>query len=593
MFLQKRFKLNCLLILTLLTTSSFLDAVEIERPLLHEAFISKESGIILLTAAPQQPPKDLKERIPPQTIANTEWIHGYWDWNEEIQDFQWVAGVWRNPPPGHQWVDGYWEQVKEGWIRIPGFWITERPSKEGIITRVPPDPIDEEVENPPAANYFWAPGYWEFSDLTDQFIWVSGLWQRADPRWIWVPPHYIWNPSGYIFIPGYWDWPLGQRGEVFSNLSIDNRGNGEVLYTPSDPIDSQEIIKILFFYNPDYPCFFQYCWEFYPDFWNNWCCTPPWWYWSTWWGINTCDSWDLWWWYCHPEFPHPWWMSTDIAAIMTPPSQWLLNQMQKTAAPFFITPKGMVSPHEFLKAIQKVTGNRTTILPSNRDIRNRIRELASSHLRKVRQPLRPQGTVERTIKRDVPKPSIEDVSPPEIVRPQSIPDKPFTSNGMGPPIKPSRPPIKRIRPPFQRPLKDESMRERAPFYPQPVKPPFSRPSPQQERTPTPQNPSFWPPHRTQPQRDDSQTLKPRPWPRPNPKSPQYNPGRTEGSQPPSRTPNYPQPSDYPSIQRPYQPSIRLPSPSPQLQPLPQDTRIMTPPINRKPQTDSEKRDIMY
>ena len=38
-------------------------------------------------------------------------------------DFVWVSGVWREPPPGRQWVPGYWNQVEGGFQWVPGDWV--------------------------------------------------------------------------------------------------------------------------------------------------------------------------------------------------------------------------------------------------------------------------------------------------------------------------------------------------------------------------------------------------------------------------------------------------------------------------------------
>ena len=37
-------------------------------------------------------------------------------------DYVWVTGTWRDPPPGRFWVNGYWKRDDKGWYRVPGFW---------------------------------------------------------------------------------------------------------------------------------------------------------------------------------------------------------------------------------------------------------------------------------------------------------------------------------------------------------------------------------------------------------------------------------------------------------------------------------------
>src|SRR5262249_8471033 len=37
------------------------------------------------------------------------------------------------------------------------------------------------------------------------------------------PSHYCWTPCGCIFVPGYWDYPLEDRGLLFAPVCIDRR----------------------------------------------------------------------------------------------------------------------------------------------------------------------------------------------------------------------------------------------------------------------------------------------------------------------------------------------------------------------------------
>src|SRR5690606_37372777 len=56
----------------------------------------------------------------------------------------------------------------------------------------PPPPIQEIPPNERPAGQFvaWIPGYWNWDEDRNAFIWLSGIWRR-------VPP-------GRQFIPGYW-----------------------------------------------------------------------------------------------------------------------------------------------------------------------------------------------------------------------------------------------------------------------------------------------------------------------------------------------------------------------------------------------------
>src|SRR3989442_206677 len=62
---------------------------------------------------PKQPPQAIEEMPPDQKpdSPDAQWIPGYWAWDDGRNDFLWVSGIWRVPPPGRQWVPGYWNQV--------------------------------------------------------------------------------------------------------------------------------------------------------------------------------------------------------------------------------------------------------------------------------------------------------------------------------------------------------------------------------------------------------------------------------------------------------------------------------------------------
>ncbi len=92
----------------------------------HEAFAAPvnhdpKPGLI----AAKEPPSPVEELPPDQKPAgqNVQWIPGYWSWDQSRNDYLWVSGVWREPPPGRQWVPGYWHQVDGGFQWVPGAWV--------------------------------------------------------------------------------------------------------------------------------------------------------------------------------------------------------------------------------------------------------------------------------------------------------------------------------------------------------------------------------------------------------------------------------------------------------------------------------------
>src|SRR5262245_34218459 len=78
------------------------DAEVLTRGALHEAFA--DPGVTPTEAPPivsKQPPDPINEVPPDQKPDgnNVVWIPGYFGWDEEREDFVWLSGFWRTPPP--------------------------------------------------------------------------------------------------------------------------------------------------------------------------------------------------------------------------------------------------------------------------------------------------------------------------------------------------------------------------------------------------------------------------------------------------------------------------------------------------------------
>ena len=84
--------------------------------------------------------------------------------------------------------------------------ITFDPQPGIVITKTPPDPIEEVApdQRPEGANVTWIPGYWGWDDERGDFLWVSGIWRALPPGRQWVPGYWGQTPQGSQWTSGYW-----------------------------------------------------------------------------------------------------------------------------------------------------------------------------------------------------------------------------------------------------------------------------------------------------------------------------------------------------------------------------------------------------
>jgi hypothetical protein len=190
---------------------------------IHEAFaepvaLNPEPGIVV----PKAPPARVEE-IPPEQkpVGDAQWIPGYWAWDGDKDDFIWVSGIWRVPPPDRQWVVGYWEPVSNGYQWISGYWASAYAQETEYLPE-PPESLEiGPTSNAPSTDYTWIPGCWRWH--YGRYAWRPGYWAVVKPHWIWVPDHYIWTPRGCIFIGGYWDYIVIHRGVLFAPVFFPTR----------------------------------------------------------------------------------------------------------------------------------------------------------------------------------------------------------------------------------------------------------------------------------------------------------------------------------------------------------------------------------
>jgi hypothetical protein len=225
---------------------------------IHEAFaLPGNLNSQPMPPVPKQPPPPVAEQPPEQKPPgeNVQWIPGYWAWDSGRTDFVWVSGFYRNTPPGRQYVPGYWANTAEGWRWVPGFFASEQQPDVTYVPQ-PPASLDTGPSVPaPDNNSFYSPGVWVYNGT--EFVWRPGFWSPYKTGYVWVDAGYQWTPSGYVFVPGYWDYPLENRGLLFPPVYF----SGPIyqqpgyFYTPNYALGMGGLLNNLY-YSPNYPFYY-------------------------------------------------------------------------------------------------------------------------------------------------------------------------------------------------------------------------------------------------------------------------------------------------------------------------------------------------
>jgi len=191
----------------------------LEKGPIHEAFaepLSLEAQTALVV--PGKPPEPVAE-LPPETRPegrNVQWIPGYFQWQEDMNDFVWVSGFYRDVPPGRLWTPGTWVEVDGGWQWTSGFWSDGNAQAAEYLPE-PPASLEQGPSSPaPGDNYLWAPGCWQYDN--GGYAWQPGYWYEGRQDWVWVPSHYCYSPYGYQYVSGYWDYPFAGRGLLYAPI---------------------------------------------------------------------------------------------------------------------------------------------------------------------------------------------------------------------------------------------------------------------------------------------------------------------------------------------------------------------------------------
>jgi len=211
---------------------------------LHEAFLSPAKDREP-ARAPKAPPAAITERPGiDRPDESAQWIEGYWTWDAKKNDFLWVTGTWRVPPPGRFWVNGYWKRDENGWYRVAGFWSDRQTDR--IDYRKGGPPADRPADEPgpaPGEEYFYVPG--NYAPDGNGVVWKPGFWAKAQEGWSWVPAQWIKQPEGWVYQAGYWDRTLEDRGILFTPAQVNTSGNtGDIVYSPLSQVSPDSYARL-------------------------------------------------------------------------------------------------------------------------------------------------------------------------------------------------------------------------------------------------------------------------------------------------------------------------------------------------------------
>ncbi|VTR96808.1 hypothetical protein [Tuwongella immobilis] len=227
---------------------------------IHEAYATPvEPNLTPNPIIPKEPPPAIEELPPEQKPAgdDVEWLPGYWSWDEERNDFIWISGFWRVPPPGRVWLPGSWERAGNGWQWTSGFWTVQQqqfdpqpqaPQAQAELQYLPQPPAPVEVGPavpPPTQEHIYVPGCWIWRD---RYVWRPGFWIAHRPNWVYMPACYRYTPAGYVFVDGYWDYPLADRGVLFAPVVVRREVYVQPswVYTPSYVVREQSLYGAMF-----------------------------------------------------------------------------------------------------------------------------------------------------------------------------------------------------------------------------------------------------------------------------------------------------------------------------------------------------------
>jgi hypothetical protein len=222
---------------------------------LHEAFATPATDDPVQGPMIERAPPEPIDEVPPEDQPegdNIVWIPGYWAFDEGLDDFIWVSGLWRNAPPDREWVPGYWTEFDGGFRWVAGMWVSADAEE---LTYLPEPPASQEQgpSSPaPGDDYFYVPGIWEWHDV--DYRWRPGYWTPRHDDWMWVNARYAWSPGGYVYHPGHWDYLIPNRGFVYAPVHFHGGYHGG-FYRPRYVVNTWSHLFVHLFVQPSWGWF--------------------------------------------------------------------------------------------------------------------------------------------------------------------------------------------------------------------------------------------------------------------------------------------------------------------------------------------------
>lgn len=205
----------------------------------HEAFAIREAVKVSAATIAARPPTNVFELIPGTKPKgnDVQWVPGYWSYFDDAGDFVWIAGFYRDVPPGRKWVEGYWLESTQGFTWISGYWGAQGESGS-VLPEPPANRNDMPGSTSPSGETFWMPGEWSYVD--SQYTWKPGFWTKFHDEWTWQPTYFIDTTEGYIQVSGYWDYQPKYRGVPYAPVifaQIPNNYEFAPIYSIGKPLD--------------------------------------------------------------------------------------------------------------------------------------------------------------------------------------------------------------------------------------------------------------------------------------------------------------------------------------------------------------------